>query len=83
MSASNKDTANKPEYTLGATSYKSDIELKLINVLYDTNNNPCTAVYAEVIMGNIQNERIASIAKKRLGYCFSYMGTTFYLKEFN
>lgn len=85
MSAFNRDTANKPEYTLGKTSYRpnSNIEVKLIDVLKDASNNPCTAVYAEVIMGKVQNERTAVIDLGKLGYYFNYSGVRFYLKEFN
>lgn len=71
------------DYTLNTTSYRNNIEVKLIDVLYDSNNNPCTAVYAEIIMGKLKNERTAVINLNKSGYYFSYSGTKFYLKEFN
>lgn len=83
MSAFNRDIINNPEYKIGATAYRSNIEVKLVDVLKDANNNPCTAVYAEVIMGKVQNERTAVINLGKLGYYFSFGGTKFYLKEFN
>lgn len=83
MSAFNRDITNKPEYTLGATSFRGNVEVKLLNVFTDANNIPTSVTFAEVVMGTVQHGRTAKVSKNNLGYKFNYLGTTFYLKEFN